>query len=313
MPNPLEHTRDGGYGAAAEQMRIQQAAAAAAAEAGSAEALAAEAARREKALAEEAAVWRREGREQCVRENRPIEAQYLDPSPPLAGGVDEVNEISDPDAVVPTPRKSRLADAMAEVIEEHQEEAEYQAVEEVMGGASLVRWILVPDDESDGWTLGLSTESHEDEAPDQVYLDVTQAMMRKWRNSPDADKGLERFAAGIMEKVADALAEDLTDALIESLERITTGELREKQRLEAQEWTFPEGSDVSVPVEPTRTSVGEDEPHQALPEGDVEPFDSLDDYIAARDHYANTLSRDEYVAFLDTNQEYEDEIERQNA
>ena len=94
MAAPLEHNRDGGYKASAEQMRIQQAAAAAAAEAFTPEAIAAEAARREKALAEEAAQWRKEGREQCIREGRPIEEQYLEPSPAQPVD-DEINAPSD--------------------------------------------------------------------------------------------------------------------------------------------------------------------------------------------------------------------------
>lgn len=332
MAAPLEHSRSGGYQASAEQMAIQQSAAAVANEAFSAEAIAAEAARREVALAEEAAVWRREGREQCVREGRPIEAQYLEPSEPLAGGVDGngdamVNEggrletygdsTLTPDewyaeqaasrpAPVPEPRSSRLAAALVEVLDEHvpEEEADEpeEVLPEVMGGAHLVRWILVPADGSDGWTLGISTESNTDEEPDAVYLEITQAMMRKWRNEPDAVQGLPRFAAGLMEKVADSLAEDLTDPLIDALERITRGELREKQHLS--------------PVEPTRTAVGEDEPTTRTDASDLdaEPvysFESLDDYVMARDAYAQIMSADEFSAFLDDNQDYEDEIERQ--
>ena len=299
MAAPLEHNRDGGYKASAEQMRIQQAAAAAAAEAFTPEAIAAEAARREKALAEEAAQWRKEGREQCIREGRPIEEQYLEPSP--AQPVDEVPTGLDEDGSVPSPRRSgsRLAAALAPVVEEHQEpevEEEEEIPAEVMGGAHLVRWILVPAEESDGWTLGLSTESHEDEQPDAVYLEVTQAMMRKWRNAPASAHDLERFAAGLMEKVADALAEDLTDRLIEALQRITTGELREKQYLAGP----VEFHNDYEPDPPTETSVG----------NDVEPFESLEAYVQFRDDYAQTASREDFAAFLDDNQEYEDEIER---
>lgn len=311
MAAPLEHTRDGGYGASAKQAAIQAAAAAAAAEAYSPEAIAAEAKRQEDRIAAEAAQWRKEGREQCIREHRPIEAQYLEPSPPLPGGVDGNGEhmiseggpvYTDPtgldeDGTVPSPRKSRLAEILAEVVEP--EEAEEEPVPaEVMGGAHLVRWILLPAEEGDGWTLGLSTESHEDESPDAVYLEITQAMMRKWRNAPASANDLERFAAGLMEKVADALAEDLTDRLIESLQRITTGELRERQYL-----LPPSGIELTgYPQDlPTETSVGEDEPV---------PFSNLDEYVQARDAYAQMMSAGEFSAFLDENQDYEDEIER---
>ena len=297
----MQHNENDAYGAAARQMKIQQAAAAAANEAGSAEALAAEAARQDAIREAEAATWRKEGREQCIRENRPIEQQYLEPSPVLEGGVDAaVNAPSDERDVsagitAHERRKSTLAERLA--VEEE------EVPEDLMGGAHLVRWLLTPSDDSDGWTLGLSTESHEDEQPDAVYLEVTQAMMRKWRNAPPAAKDLERFAAGLMEKVADALAEDLTDRLIECLERITRGELREKQSLPhftgaPHDHILPDGTEM----EPTRTSVGED----------VEPFTSLEDYVIARDAYTQTMSAREYTDFLDANQHLEDEIERRS-
>ena len=41
-----------------------------------------------------------------------------------------------------------------------------------------------------------------------------------------------------------------------------------------------------------------------------EPFESLEAYVAFRDDYAQTASREDFAAFLDDNQEYEDEIER---
>lgn len=294
----MEHGRDGGYQAAARQMKIQQAAAAAAAEAASPEAVAAEAERQRVKLEMEAAEWRAAERAICDAKGESYRPEILEPSPVLETGVDGSLEVYDDYAGnnIVTGRKggkSRLADALAEVVEEQQEEVE--VLPEVMGGAHLVRWILVPADESDGWTLGISTESNTDEEPDAVYLEITQAMMRKWRNSPAADKPLERFAAGLMEKVADSLAEDLTDPLIDALERITRGELREKQHLNL--------------VEPTRTSVGEDEP-QPAGEDEPVPFGSLHEYIEARDSYALTLSRDEFAAFLDTNQDLEEQVER---
>jgi len=296
------------YGAAARQAAIQQAAAAAAVEANSPEALAAEAARQEAKLAAEAAEWRAAERAACDARGESYPPEILEPSAPQP--VDEYNGPTglDEDGTVPrlgrtikgvaypedlpedpAPARSRLAAAVQAVLEDPEEEPDYEPEpEDVMGGAELVQWVLIPDpDGTDGWALVLSIQRHTEQEPDVVPIDVTQAMMRKWRNAPGNANDLERFAAGLMEKVADALAEDLTDGVIEALQRITTGELREKQHLDA----------------PTETSVGEDEPI---------PFGSLQEYIEMRDHYANTLTRDEYVAFLDQNQDYEDEIERQS-
>lgn len=300
MANPLEHNRDGGYQARAEQAAIQHARALVAAEANSPEAIAAEAARQEVRLAAEAAEWRAAERAISDANGEPYRPEILEPSPVLEPtGLDE-------DGSVPTPRKSRLAEALSTVLEDP-DEVEDEEVEElpaeVMGGAHLIRWILLPAEENDGWTLGLGIESNEDEQPDAVYLEVTQAMMRKWRNAPANANDLERFAAGLMEKVADSLAEDLTDNLIVALERITRGELREKQHL----------LDV-----PTETSIGPDDdgPFADAPDNADEvpdepvPFGSIDEYVQARDSYAQTLSREDYSAFLDDNQDLEDQIER---
>lgn len=304
----MDHGRNDGYSAAQRQMRIQQAKAAAAAEANSPEALAAEAARQAIIRENEAREWRAAERAICDAKGEDYRPEILEPSPPVdvdGNGAFEPRMVPpawdhptpsglDDDGSVPSPRRSRLADKLAEVVLEEEEETEPEPEPDpVMGGAHLVRWILVPAAESDGWTLGFSMEDHTSEEPDAVYLEVTQAMMRGWRNAPQNAHDLERFAAGIMEKVADSLAEDLTDRLIEALNRITTGELREKQYL-VQEFTDA----------PTETAIGPDD------DGEVEPFGSVAEYVEIRDSYAQTLSRDEFAAFLDDNQDMEEAVAR---
>lgn len=139
---------------------------------------------------------------------------------------------------VPTGRKS-----LAEAVSDHLGDQPAEPVN-VMGGAVLLRWVLTPAEEGNDWVFGMSVERELDEMPDAVFVNVNQAMLRSWRNEPKGTNTLERFAAGLIEKLADATAEDLTDSAVAALHRITDGDLRGVSSLRAV---------------PTETAIGDDD------------------------------------------------------
>lgn len=159
--------------------------------------------------------------EQRQRENAALlhGGNVLEPSPPVP-----VDEIGPANADL----SAKLAEAVAPVLE--------GADETVIGaGRAIMQWILVSSDDpenSDGYQLALQVQVDE-QVPGGVVLEISQQMLKQWRDGIQNKDGETRFAAGIVEKTIEIASLETGNALIYHL--------RELMR------------------EPTRTAVGDDD------------------------------------------------------
>lgn len=159
--------------------------------------------------------------EQRQRENAALlhGGNVLEPSPPVP-----VDEIEPANADL----SAKLAEAIAPVVEGPDETV-------IGAGRAIMQWILVPSDDpenSDGYQLALQVQVDE-QAPGGVVLEITQQMLKQWRDGIQNKDGETRFAAGIVEKTIEIASLETGNALIYHL--------RELMR------------------EPTRTAIGDDD------------------------------------------------------
>lgn len=185
----------------------------------------------------------------------------------------------------------KLAAAVEEALEE--QEGEIAPQPEIVGiGRSVLQWILVPSEEDeDGYQLALQLQVDE-QPPAGFAVDITPTMLEGWARG----KGLQgnriehkQFVAALFERAIAVGASETGNQLIYTLEQLMG--------------TWVAGHWVP-PYNPTETAVGG---------GEVVPFLSLDEYVAVRDAYSEVLTPGEWDAFLASNHEWEEQIERQSA
>lgn len=159
--------------------------------------------------------------EQRQRENAALlhGGNVLEPSPPVP--VDEIEPAN-------IDLSAKLAEAVAPVVEGSDETV-------IGAGRAIMQWILVPSDDpenSDGYQLALQVQVDE-QVPGGVVLEISQQMLKQWRDGIQNKDGETRFAAGIVEKTIEIASLETGNALIHHL--------RELMR------------------EPTRTAIGDDD------------------------------------------------------
>jgi hypothetical protein len=143
-------------------------------------------------------------------------------------------------------------------------------------GVAIFQWALASSEDaenSDGYQLAVQVQV-DDQPPGGVILEITQDMLERWRAGVGLQKNRtehKRFAAGLVEKAIELASLETGNHLIFALEQLMSEPTKTAVGEDERVWTFPEGSDVSVPIQDWPEGMEKPPPFPADDEDDLVP------------------------------------------